>query len=109
MEAVMGRPKDREPVSAAAQLAVVAPVASLALGVGTIRRGRPAIGWTILAAGATEAVVLACLGSPRPLLGLIAIAAFAFGLELDANGRRALGLLGVSAGMFVLLTAVVYA
>ncbi|HEX3243257.1 MAG TPA: hypothetical protein VHQ97_09270 [Solirubrobacterales bacterium] len=51
-------------------------------------------------------------GSWRPLLGLIGIAGFLFGLEADLPGnpaRRALGMLGIAVGLFALLIAGLYA
>jgi hypothetical protein len=99
-------------VDLVSQLAVAAPIVAFCIGVGLVRRDRRAVGLGLVGAGVAGAVVLAMLDTPRPLIGLIAIAAFGFGLEIDRPGvprRRALGLLGLTVGMFALLIGGLYA
>jgi hypothetical protein len=66
-----------------------------------------------LAALATvAAIALAATGTLRPLLGLIAISGFLFGIAVDKPGdprRRALGILGIAVGLIALLIAGLYA
>ena len=93
-------------------LPVLAPFAALCIGVGLARRGHRRSGVPLAAAGGIAAIGLAAEGTWRPLLGVIAIFGFVFGLEVDRPGdakRRALGLLGIAVGLFALLIAGVYA
>jgi hypothetical protein len=93
-------------------LLVLAPFAALCIGVGLARRGHRRSGVPLAAAGGIAAIGLAAEGTWRPLLGLIAISGFLFGIEVDRPGnprRRALGMLGIAVGLFALLIAGVYA
>jgi hypothetical protein len=99
-------------VGLASQLSVAVPIVVFCIGVGLVRRDHRAIGAGLVGAAVVGAVVLALFSTPRPLIGLIAIAGFAFGLEIDQPGvprRRALGLLGLTVGMFALLIGALYA
>jgi hypothetical protein len=99
-------------MSSVGLLLVLAPFAALCIGVGLARRGHSAFGVPLAAAGAIAAIGLAAVGTWRPLLAVIAISGFVFGLEVDRPGdakRRALGLLGIAVGLFALLIAGVYA
>lgn len=90
----------------------LAPFVALCVGIGLARRRHPTSGIPLAAAGAIAGVVLAAAGTWRPLLGLIAISGFLFGIEVDRPGnprRRALGMLGIAVGLFALLIAGVYA
>jgi hypothetical protein len=96
----------------AGEVVVFAPIVALCVGVGLARRGHRQLGLLIVAVGTVAAIALALAGSWRPLLGLIGIAGFLFGLEADLPGnpaRRALGMLGIAVGLFALLIAGLYA
>lgn len=94
------------------QLSVALPIVAFCIGVGLVRRDHRAVGLGLTGAAVAGALVIALFDTPRPLIGLIAIAAFGFGLEIDRPGvprRRALGLLGLTVGMFALLIGALYA
>lgn len=98
-------------MSLASDLSVVAPAMSFCVGGGLMRRDRRILGMVLITIGALAALALAAAGTWRPLVGLIAIAGMAMGLEVDLPGnprRRALGLLGVAIGLFALIVAVIY-
>ncbi len=98
-------------MSAAAVIAGVASIGALCVGVGLLRRGRRTAA-ALLAGAVVVAAVPATFGEWRPLLVLIAIAGFFVGMRADLPGhpaRRALGLLGITVGLFALLIAAVYA
>jgi hypothetical protein len=93
-------------------LLVIAPILALCVGGGLARRGHGRVGVLIGTVGVVGALALAVSGTWRPLLGLIAISGFLFGIEADRPGnpgRRALGILGIAVGLFALLAATFYA
>jgi hypothetical protein len=95
----------------AGQLAVVTPILALCVGGGLVRRKHQTVGIALVASAVAAVVLLAIFGSWRPIVGMISIVGFLVGLEVDRPGkprRRALGLLGITVGMFALLIAVAY-
>jgi hypothetical protein len=89
-------------------VAIVGPILAWLLGIGFVRRDRPAFGWTLVACGVAASAVLAALGDLRPAVGLVAIAGLSEGIVLDQRGHRPVGLLSFSAGFLGLLIAVFY-
>jgi uncharacterized membrane protein len=98
-------------VSFGAEVAAIGPIVAIAFGAGFVRRARPVIGWTLVVCGSLGVVTLALFGHLRPLVGLVGIAAFLFGLEVDQAGapaRRTLAFLSVAVGFFALAIAHLY-
>jgi len=89
-------------------VAVAAPVLAWLVGIGLVRRDRPALGWALTVSAVVAAGILAGLGDLRPAVGLIAIAGLGEGIVLDQRGRRPVGLLTFSTGFLALLIATFY-
>lgn len=93
-------------------VAMIAPMGVFCIGVGLLRRAHRSSGLALAASAVGAAGILAIAGVWRPMLGLIAIAGFLGGLEVDRPGdtrKRVLGLLGVAAGMLAALIGTFYA
>jgi hypothetical protein len=92
-------------------LVAAVPIVCFCFGVGLIRRDRRRLGAVIVALAPIVAAAFAASGNWRPLGALIAVSAFLGGLEADLPGhpaRRALGLLGITVGLFALLATGLY-
>ena|ERR1700761_4578440 len=98
-------------MNTAGQVAAVASILAFVVGLGLARRSHRTTGVALLGGAVVTAFVLAASGEWRPLLAVIAIAGFFGGLTADRPGnpgKRALGLLGITIGMFALVIAGVY-
>jgi len=62
----------------------------------------------LIAVGAVAALTLLALGHARPLVGLLAVLGFTGGIVADERGKRGWGLMGITVGLFALITAVMY-
>lgn len=87
------------------QLRILLAFALVGIGGGLVKRGRRAVGWTLIV-GAIIVIVIAAIDNQfRPLIAAVTLTGTIYGLELDDHGHRAWGLLAFSVGFLALLSA----
>ncbi len=93
----------------AIRLASFGLVCMLAAGVGLIRRDRRRVGWALVGISVAAVMALAAVGSYGSALFMGGATLFSTGIITDTRGHRVVALLGLTAGVFLLIIAALYA
>jgi hypothetical protein len=72
------------------------------IGVGLVRRTRPALGWSLIASAGLTGVVLGLIWDWSPALTILALTCMLAGVELDARGHRPAAVLSLLVGLIAL-------
>ncbi|MEN3281387.1 MAG: hypothetical protein V7607_2527 [Solirubrobacteraceae bacterium] len=72
------------------------------IGVGLLRRARPALGWFLIVTGGLAAALLLVIWDWRPAMTMLAVTCLLAGMDLDARGHRAVAMLWLFVGLLAL-------
>jgi hypothetical protein len=89
----------------ASQLAGLGFVGALAVGVGLLRRRHPWWGAVLAGSAVLGTILLAVLGTYRPLIFMAGASLFVIAISADARGHRGIGIVGLAVGLPALVLA----